>query len=75
MLVSHFLHAHSFDLILRHNFSPSVGFAWQDFGSRKGYDGGFSDNLAPASPMSESASARQLQHGHTTGQGLPIAWW
>jgi len=51
------------------------GFAWQGFGSR-GYRGSFCEKLREASPMSDEASASQLQDGTAAGQGQANKrWW
>ncbi|GAB0207175.1 mitochondrial enolase superfamily member 1 [Grus japonensis] len=46
-----------------------VGFAWQGFGSGRGYRGGFCEKLLEASPVSDRANASRLQDGPAPGQG------
>ncbi|GAB0208288.1 hypothetical protein GRJ2_003294500 [Grus japonensis] len=47
----------------------SIGFAWQGFGSGRGYRGGFCEKLLEASPVSDRANASRLQDGSAPGQG------
>ena len=46
-----------------------IGFAWQGFGSGRGYRGGFCGKVLEASPMSNRANASRLQDGPAAGQG------
>ncbi|GAB0204042.1 hypothetical protein GRJ2_002869800 [Grus japonensis] len=47
-----------------------IGFAWQGFGSKGSYRGGFCEKLLEASPVSDDrANASQLQDGPAPGQG------
>ena len=46
-----------------------IGFAWQGFGSGRGYRGGFCEKLLEASPMSDKVNASEFPDRPTAAQG------